>query len=88
MVEKTLEIRGINRSTVIQYLLSLGAKEDKLEQATYISNNWKAHVSKEYHFHLFHSDIPKVYVTFTAKDEKALKDIIASFRLKTFRVGG
>lgn len=88
MIEKTLEIRGINRKTLMDYLHSLGAKRTKEDPPTYVAKNWSAKLSDEQYFHLFHSNIPKVFVTFFAEDEESLEDVVSRFRLKTFRVGG
>lgn len=84
MEEQTLEIRGIHRKDILIYVQEIKTKilPQKAEDA------WKCTVSKEEIFHLFQSEIPKVFVTFSADTATLLEKIIKEFRLKTFRAGG
>jgi hypothetical protein len=89
MIEKTLEIRGINRDDLITYLIQLkGNLIDNEIQTTISGKGWRCTLSEEEHFLFLQSNIPKVFVTFSAADSQVLEQIIKDFRLKTFRAGG
>jgi hypothetical protein len=89
MIEETLEIRGINREDLITYLIQLkGNLIDSETQVTFSGKGWACTLSEEEHFLFLQSNIPKVFVTFSATDSQALEQIIKDFRLKTFRAGG
>ncbi|MDQ0255851.1 hypothetical protein J2S74_003235 [Evansella vedderi] len=86
MVKERLEIRGISRKDVCKYVVELGGVQ--VSDTLFRSNGWNCIVSEEETFHFLQSDVPKVYVTFEANDRYRLTSILASFRKKTFRVGG
>lgn len=87
MIEKKLEIRGINRQDIIKYLQQLGAIVE-LSNSIYKSDYWSCQVSEEESFHMFQSIIPKVYLKFIAEDKAILDDVLTNFHKKTFRAGG
>ena len=88
MYEETLEIRGINRSDLISYLIAIGGQQKGMDTNIVFDEQWHAVVSNEQFFRFLQSDVPKVFVTFVSEDENILKGIIEKFRKKTFRAGG
>jgi len=87
MIEKKLEIRGINRQDIIKYLQQLGAVVE-LSNSIYKSDDWSCQVSVEESFHMFQSIIPKVHLKFYSEDKAILEDVLTNFHKKTFRAGG
>ncbi|MBU8906036.1 hypothetical protein [Desertibacillus haloalkaliphilus] len=86
MYKKELEIRGISRQSIIEYLVQLGGE---LETKDRIScEHWTCEVSAETFVELFRSEVPVVHVLFSAESKDGLADIVRGFRLKTFRAGG
>ncbi|UOE92182.1 hypothetical protein [Alkalihalobacillus sp. LMS39] len=86
MPTKQLEIRGIHRQNIIDYIYQLHGKEKKPNH--YQGPTWTCTVSKEKTIRFFQSDIPVVFVTFWSGDKDVLETILKQFRLKTFRAGG
>lgn len=86
MFEKILEIRGISRHEIINYLIQLNSK--KINDYEMDGIQWQCHISDQTSFRMFQSDIPQVTVTFSANSKEMLDEVIANFRKKTFRAGG
>ncbi|OIJ10757.1 hypothetical protein BKP37_17630 [Anaerobacillus alkalilacustris] len=87
MFEKELQIRGISRSNIINYVLQIGALETSSD-SIFKGKCWSCEVSEEGSLYIFQSVIPMVTVTFTSKDNDILDKVIVNFRKKTFRAGG
>lgn len=85
--EEQLEIRGIGRDMIVQYVMELGGKASN-EDKQFTGSYWTCIVSQQESFRLFQSDIPKVTVIFQADNKVVLQSIITAFRKKTFRIGG
>ncbi|OLO27322.1 hypothetical protein BTR23_20585 [Alkalihalophilus pseudofirmus] len=89
MYKEKLEIRGIHRQNILEYLRQLGGKGKlELEEDVFTTEQWKCIVSPEKFIRMFQSDIPIVFVTFYSEEEEALTVVLRRFRLKTFRAGG
>jgi hypothetical protein len=89
MIQETLEIRGINRDDLITYLIQLkGEIVENQTSTTFSGNGWSCTLSEEEYFLFLQSNVPKVFVTFSAKESQTLEQIIKDFRRKTFRAGG
>ncbi|MCD8510288.1 MAG: hypothetical protein LRY73_10720 [Bacillus sp. (in: Bacteria)] len=85
--EATIEIRGIHRKTIVNYVRELGGETSSNDKVL-TGPHWECVVSPQESFRLFQSDIPKVTVTFSASNKEVLKSILTEFRKKTFRIGG
>lgn len=90
IINEKLEIRGINCTELVNYLIELGGNQvPNEENVTSIkSGDWYCEVAQEETFTFMHSEIPKVHLEFQSENKESLAEVLRKFRLKTFRAGG
>lgn len=90
MLEQELEFRGINRKHLGMYFEELGGKQIT-DQFPYIykSDDWYGEIVGEEELSITSTfKVNAVYIRFYALDDRTLKELIKSYRVKTRRIGG
>ena len=87
MFKQELEVRGIHRKSILQYVHELGG-HSQTDSELFRGTDWECCVSEESYFRFLQSDVPQVKVIFSSLNERSLQETIKKFRLKTFRAGG
>jgi hypothetical protein len=83
--EKTLEMRGIRRSEIVDYFKSINGEE--VSDGKFIVRESKVEVSEESFAQLGSFKLPATKVKFRGKKE-FIEPLISAFSLKFLRAGG
>jgi hypothetical protein len=85
VLEKTLEMRGMQRREIISYFININEKN--ISNGKFIYEGWEVYISEEVIIELGALRIPSTTVIFRGEKESIYK-IILEFRLKFLTAGG
>lgn len=84
-IEKMMEMRGMKRSEIINYFISING--ENAGAGRFIGRNWQVEVFEENLVAIGSFKIPATKVIFRGEKE-LLEQMIAAFRLKFLSAGG
>jgi hypothetical protein len=84
-IEKALEMRGMNRSEILNYFISLG--ENSMDNKKFVGRGWEVELCDEKIITLGVIKIPTTIVIFRGTQDTVEKAIWA-FRLRFLSAGG
>lgn len=85
METQTLEMRGMKRSAIIDYFVSLGG--DRLDEHNFDYGDWSVHISDQVMIKYRVIEIPSTKITFTGHSS-VLPSTIHSLRMQFLSAGG
>ncbi|MCX7709045.1 MAG: hypothetical protein N2484_04280 [Clostridia bacterium] len=85
ILQKTLEMRGMPRTDLINYFISLHGKN--IGSGKIAGENWEVEVREERLVAIGSLNIPSTIVIFRC-DEEFMEPMISAFRLKFLSAGG
>jgi len=85
IIEKTMEMRGMRRTEIINYFLSIA--EENIGNWKFKGIGWEVIVDEESIASIGRLQLPSTNVTFRC-DEKIIDEVIYAFRLKSLSAGG
>jgi hypothetical protein len=83
--ERVLEMRGMPRIDIINYIISIGGKSSS--EGKFIGDCWEVEIGEEEVITLGSIKIPSRKVTFRS-DEEIVRQMISAFRLRFLSAGG
>ena len=85
IIEKMIEMRGMRRSEIINYFISING--ENVGFGKFKGQNWEVKVSEESLMTIGSLEIPSTKVLFCGEKE-LLEQMITAFRLKFLSAGG
>ena len=85
VLEKTLEMRGMQRREIVSYFISVNEKN--IVGGKFFGEGWEVYINEEVIIELGALRIPSTTVIFHGKKE-GLDKVILEFRLKFLTAGG
>jgi len=84
-VEQTLEMRGMPRALIVDYLLSIGGLP--VGQGKFLGSDWEVIIGDEHSINLGSIRIPARELIFRAEEELC-RSMVTAFRLEFLSAGG
>lgn len=85
MIEKCLEMRGMQRIEILNYFISL--EGENIGEGRFVGANWEVEVSEEIIITIGSLKLPSTKVLFRSNEE-ILEQMLFAFNLKFLSAGG
>lgn len=85
LIEKELEMRGMKRTDIVNYFISLGGKI--ISDENFIGQDWEVEISKEKTITLGSLKIPATIVILRCRKD-LIDNMMVAFRLRFLSAGG